>query len=98
MQFPYRTNKKISFTNQAGIIAIAAAIAGFIISPNALADNAHVASVNFDQTVENEDSSIIDDDSEIGSTYVWEPDTQIGAYSTEDGAMLGAYGDGEYAD
>ena len=39
-----------------------------------------------------------DPDEEIGSTDITEFDNQIGAYSREDGAMSGAYGDGEYVD
>lgn len=40
----------------------------------------------------------LDAEDEIGSTDVSEFDNRIGAFSMEDGAMMGAYGDGEYVD
>lgn len=35
--------------------------------------------------------------SEMGSENVSKSDNRIGAFSREDGAMMGAYGDGEYS-
>lgn len=74
-------------------------ILGMFISTSILASEAdmQLAAVNSGlmMVTENADE---DPDEEIGSTDITEFDNIIGAYSREDGAMMGAYGDGEYAD
>ena len=74
-------------------------ILGMFISTSILASEAdmQLAAVNSGlvKVTENADE---DSDEEIGSTDITEFDNIIGAYSREDGAMMGAYGDGEYAD
>lgn len=69
----------------------------FSASVIASESNMQIAAMNNEvaKIVKNADE---DPDEEIGSTDISEFDNQIGAYSREDGAMMGAYGDGEFSD
>lgn len=72
---------------------------GLVISASAVASEEDVQVAAFDDksTMVTEKHSYQVDE-EIGSTDVSEFDNAIGAFSREDGAMMGAYGDGEYAE
>ena len=69
----------------------------FSISVFASDSNMQIAAVNNEAMAvsKNVDEDL---DEEIGSTDTSGFDNLIGAYSREDGAMMGAYGDGEFAD
>lgn len=74
-------------------------ILGMFISTSILASETdmQLAAVNGGLMMASEQANE-DLDDEIGSTDTSEFDNQIGAFSREDGAMMGAYGDGEFAD
>ena len=78
---------------------------GLLFARTVMADpaNLQVASINKLQNSEPTKEMIMrkmieEDESEIGSVLILETDTGLGAFSSEDGAMMGAYGDGEYID
>ena len=72
---------------------------GMLLGTSVLANDAdiHLAALN-NGVLSMAEQSNEDPDEEIGSTDTTEFDNHIGAFSREDGAMLGAYGDGEFAD
>lgn len=74
-------------------------ILGVFISTSILASESDIqlAAVNGGLMMMSE-SADQDLDEEIGSTDISEFDNQIGSYSREDGAMDGAYGDGEFGE
>lgn len=114
MKYPCNTNNKPALVKSIKLNAIALSMATLAclslgISTSALAENIssesslRVASVestkpnqhNHHQRVENYE---VDEDSDNSAHHESENDNRIGAFSMKDGAMMGVYGDGEYAD
>lgn len=74
-------------------------IAGMITSMTLPASESDMQLAAFNSEPSSISKKIEEDvDDEIGSTDTSGFENRIGAFSREDGAMMGAYGDGEYAD
>lgn len=106
--FNQKLKNSLSCQLGSSAIALVVALTGFALTSSAVVagaqtvDYIQVAALDSEKqsankTDESMDNLAMDDESEIGAVAVAE-DTKLGAFSMEDGAMLGVYGDGEYAD
>ena len=104
------TKSTKTFSRQLGSSAavLIVALAGFALTSTVFAAESQQAEYiqlaaleSGSNSSEMDDNNMVDatmdDESEIGSIASAE-DTKLGAFSMEDGAMLGVYGDGEYSD
>ena len=85
--------------------ALAIAAGGLVFSSATFAKPDHNSQIknvyiSYLSAVEENSSGMkkVDDDDEIGSTYVMVVSANIGGFNRADGSRSGAYGDGEFAE
>ena len=96
-------NKKFSLKSLTFITVVAGSLLSTaVIADQTSSDYMQIAASSMNSGDQNGRTAKLqqlkDDDSEIGSTYVLDVSSKLGAFSREDGSRMRAYGDGEFAD